>query len=291
MREELGQQGGQHKQINMTKRTGASLLHTINDAPTGLIVKLGFTTEQAARMLRVRRVLPLSEDTKAPQLDARKLWEKVGKPHKQFNKWADSYIKPLLGRPEPFGEITPKVTQSTGGRPRADYLLSRDVAAHLAMQANTAEGQDVRAYFLDMERLALRLSEHMGIRVTAIVSTDNKVTHTLTRRAAEAVKAGKCAQAPVKVVAMDRERLLKSTVCEVLTGHSTVYWRETFGKGVRDVLNTADALTYSNCYETAWALIEGGMGNRAKLVKVLSAAYGGKVSPAEYAAKAISGAV
>lgn len=273
----------------MTKRTGASLRHHINDAPTALMVTLGFTDEQAHRMVRTRRVLPLLEDTKAPQLDARKLWDRIGRPHGQFNKWAEAYIKPLLGRAEPFGEISPKVVPSAGGRPRTDYLLSRDLAAHVAMMARTPEGADIRAYFLDMERLALRLSEHMGIRVTAIVSTDNKVTHTLTKRVAEAVKAGKLPQAPVKVVAMDRERLLKSTVCEVLTGHSTSYWRETFGKGVRDVLDTHDALLYSNCYETAWALIEGGTGSKTKLTAILQAAYGGKVSPSKYTSRGTGG--
>ncbi|GEM_PF-835896 len=282
MRMDLGQQRDNQKTETMTKRTGASLLHTINDAPTATIEKLGFTHEQAARMVRVRRVLPLVENNKAPQIDARKLWDRIGKPHKQFNKWADHYIKPLLNRPEPFGEISPKVTSGTKGRPRQDYTLSRDLAAQLAMQANTSEGEDIRAYFLDMERLALRLSEHMGIRVTAIVNTDNKVTHTLTKQAAQAVKSGEL-EGPVRMLAMDEERWLKSLVCKVLTGHDTNHWRETFGKGVRDVLAPKDLQHYSKCYETAWALVNAGERDEAKLVSILALSYGGLVNPAKYA--------
>lgn len=270
----------------MTRRTGDSLRATINTASTATMLTLGLGEKQAARIIRTRRVLPLVEDPKAPRIDARKLWAQIGKPHGRFNAWAAHYLKPLGERPVPSAEISVKATTGTGGRPRQDYTLSRDLAADLAMQANTPEGEDIRAYFRDMERLALRLSEHMGIRVDAIVGTDNKVTHTLTRRAADQAKTGTLPGPSVRATAMERERLLKAIVCEVLTGQSTTYWRDTFGNGVRDVLDTADAQTYSQCYETAWALIQGGTGSRGALEATLRAAYGGKVSPAKYAHKA-----
>lgn len=266
----------------MTKRTGASLLHTINDAPTLTICKLGFTPEQAARMIQTRRILPLSDDSKVPQIDARKLWARIGRPHRRFRNWAAHYIKPLLDRPQPFAEISAKVTPVRTGRPRTDYTLSRDTAAHLAMQANTPEGADIRDYFLDMERLALRLSEHMGIRVSAIVGTDNKVTQTLTRRAAEQHKAGNLS-GPAKVIVLDREQRLKAIVCEVLTGHPPAYWRDTFKvRSIRDVLDTGDMLVYSQCYESAWAAVNAGLGSKEQLTKFLSRSYGGKVSPTKY---------
>jgi len=270
----------------MTKRTGDSLRETPNTASTATMLTLGFGEKQAARIIRTRKVLPLVEDPKAPQIDARKLWEKIGKPHGRFHDWASHYITPLLSRPEPFAEISPKVTQGTGGRPRQDYALSRDLAAHLAMQANTPEGADIRAYFLDMERLALRLSEYMGIRIDAIVGTDNKVTHMLIKRAADQAKAGTLQGDSVKATALDRERRLKTIVCEVLTGHPPAYWWNTFGKGVRDVLDAGDALLYSQCYETARALIAGDIAQRVTIETILRASYGGKVSPAKYAHKA-----
>lgn len=269
----------------MTKRTGGSLRQTINTASTATMLTLGFGKKQAARIIRTRKVLPLVEDPKAPQIDARKLWAQIGKPHRRFRDWAAHYVKPLMERPELSAEIS-AVTTPARGTPRQDYALSRDLAAHLAMQANTPEGEDIRAYFLDMERLALRLSEHMGIRVDAIVGTDNKMTHTLIRRAADQAKAGTLPGSSVKVVAMDRERLVKTIVCEVLTGHPPAYWRDTFGKGVRDVIDTDDAILYSQCYETAHALIAGDIAQRATIEAILRASYGGKVSPAKYAHKA-----
>lgn len=270
----------------MTKRTGASLLHTINNAPTALMVTVGFTEEQAARMIRARRVLPLVEDTKVPQIDARKLWERIGKPHGRFNDWAAQYIKPWMERATFSTEISVVKTPARG-TPRTDYLISRDVAAHLAMMARTAEGEEIRTYFMDMERLAVRLSAHTGIRALSIVGTDNQVTHMFTKLCAEDAKAGKIPRQAIKPVAMDKERRLKSTVCEVLTGHSTDYWRNTFGKGVRDVLNTEDLGVYDHCYAAARVLINGGIRKKAKLVDMLKASYGGKVPPTKYVHKAI----
>jgi phage anti-repressor protein len=270
----------------MTRRTGASLRETINTASTATMLTLGLGENQAARIIRTRRVLPLVEDPKAPRIDARKLWAQIGKPHGRFNAWAAHYLKPLGERPVPFAEISVKATTGTGGRPRQDYTLSRALAADLAMQANTPEGEDIRAYFLDMERLALRLAEHLGIRVDAIVGTDNMVTSMLIKRAAEQARDGTLKGESVKAVALDRGRLLKAIVCEVLTGHSTAHWRDTFGKGVRDVLDTGDALLYSQCYESARAAIAGGIAQRARLESFLHASYGAKVSPAKYAHKA-----
>lgn len=269
----------------MTKRTGASLIQTVNTASTDTMLNLGLGEKEAARIIRTRRVLPLVDDPKALQIDARKLWEQIGKPHRRFRDWAAHYIKPLMERPDLSAEIS-AVTTPARGTPRQDYTLSRDIAAHLAMQANTSEGEDIRAYFLDMERLALRLSEHMGIRVDAIVGTDNKLTNTLIKRTAQQAKAAPLPGPSVKAVATDRERLVKAIVCEVLTGHGTAHWRDTFGKGVRDVLDTADALLYSQCLESAWMLIEADIiQDRDKLRAALSKSYGGKVSPAKYAHK------
>lgn len=271
----------------MTKRTGASLIESTNNASTATMLKLGFTPAQAARMVRVRQTLPLAADSKAPQIDARKLWEKIGKPYTRFRAWADHYLKPLVQRPEPLAEISAKVLPSTGGRPQVNYTLSRDLAASLAMQANTTQGDEVRAYFLDMERLAVRLTEFMGIRVAAIVATDNRVTHTLTKRTAEAAKAGKITRCDVRAVAMDKERLLKTIVCEVLTGQPPAYWRNTFGKGVRDVLDTSDAILYSQCWESAWVCVNAGPCSQEFLTAFLKPSYGGKVSPTKYADKVL----
>lgn len=256
-------------------------MQTINTAPTALMVTVGFTPEQAARIIQVRRVLPLVEDRKAPCIDARKLWERIGKPHGRFNDWATAYIKPMTSRTDLTTEIS-VLKIAARGTPRTDYILSRDIAANLAMLANTAEGAGVRAYFLDMEELAMRLAKHLGVRVSVIVEIDNKVTHMFIKQAGDDVKAGNLPKALARPTALNKERLLKATVCEVVTGHSTHYWRETFGRGVRDVLDSADILIYSQCYETARALIACGIRSKPVLLTMLTQPYGGRVTIDKY---------
>lgn len=267
--------------MKTTKRTGNSLVQTVQTATTHRMVTLGFSPEQAARMIRVRRVLPLVEDRHAPCIDARKLWDKIGKPHGRFRDWAGAYIKPLLAQESLSAEIS-ALKVAARGTPRTDYTVSRDIAANLAMMANTAEGAMVRAYFLDMEELALKLVAHGAVRVWAIVGIDNSVTHMFTKRAGDDAKAGKITKAAIRSTAMDKERLLKATVCEVVTGYPPGYWQDTFGRRVRDVLDTDDLLTYSQCYETARALIDSGFNKLAILVQVLRKSYGGRVSLVKY---------
>lgn len=276
-----------------TKRTGASLVQTVSTASTHRMVSLGFTSEQAARMIAVRRVLPLVDDRRTPCIDARKLWERIGKPYGRFNAWADTYIKPMLprhGGANPFAEISAKV-EATRGRPRVDYDLSRDIAAQLAMMANTDEGAAIRTYFLDMERLALELAPYVAIRAHAIVSTDNAVTHLCMRRAGEDAKAGKLPRARIRHAALDKERLLKATVCEVVTGPPPAYWRDTYGRGVRGVLDTADLQVYAQCYETARVLVDNGARSREQLSAALRKSYGGRVDVAKYQGQPQQGAM
>lgn len=263
----------------MALRTGATLRHTINNVPTADMITLGFTAQEAERMIRVRRVLPLMEDAKTPCIDARKLWERIGKPHGRFRDWAQSYIKPWLDNPAFRAEIS-ALKVAARGTPKLDYILSRDVAAHLAMMARTPEGEDIRAYFLDMERLGVRLTDRIGIRACAIVETDNKLTHRLRKMAGEEAKAGRIPRTQVAAYATEREREVKRTVCEVVTGHPPSYWRDLFGRNVRDVLTGPDLTVYSKCLETARVLL--GLVGQDRLRAELAKLYGNTVDPSRY---------
>lgn len=266
------------------KRTGKSLAFTPNNCPKAELVTLGFTEEQAQRMMNTRRVLPIVGNRKEPCIDARKLWERIGKPHCRFDKWVDYHIKPLMSHGNGFAEISAKVSKGETGRPRTDYTLSRDVAAHLAMMANTPEGRDVRDYFLDMEDLALRLAKRIPVRVATLVSTDNELTHHCIKKAAEAAKQGHLPSCRFKAAANDWEKSIKSMVCEVLTGYPAGSWREAMGgnRGIRDVLSDEDLILYSRCYDTAVALFRSGLSNVEKIQSILQAAFGARINPADY---------
>lgn len=270
--------------MSKSKRTGKSLAFTPNNCPKAELVTLGFTEEQAQRMMNTRRVLPIVENRKAPCMDARKLWERIGKPHGRFDKWVDYYIRPLISHDNSFAEISAKVSHGKTGRPRTDYALSRDIAAHLAMMANTPEGRDVREYFLDMEDLALRLAKRLPVRVATLVSTDNELTHHCIKKAAEAAKRGDIRRDLTFTVANDWEKSIKSLVCEVLTGYPASHWREALGgnRGIRDVLTTDDLVLYSRCYDVATSLFRAGYTDRKVLKDALLPTFGLRIDPADY---------
>ncbi|MCG8994566.1 antA/AntB antirepressor family protein [Laribacter hongkongensis] len=270
--------------MSKAKRTGKSLVITPNDCPKAELVTLGFTEDQAQRMMNTRRVLPIVDNRKAPCMDARKLWERIGKPHGRFDKWVEYHIKPLTIHDNGFAEISAKVTKGETGRPRTDYTLSRDIAAHLAMMANTPEGRDVRDYFLDMEDLAIRLAKRLPVRVATLVSTDNELTHHCIKKAAEAAKRGDIRRDLTFVVANDWEKTIKSLVCEVLSGFPAGHWREALGggRGIRDVLTTDDLVLYSRCYDVAASLFRAGYTDREVLKVALQASFGGRINAADY---------
>lgn len=89
-------------------------------------VVLGFSDHVAAQIMPIN-----SGDPTIPQIDARTLWERIGKPYGQFRCWAEYYIKPRL----PNAEIIPSQVGGHRGRPRIEYRLSPRLAALLATQS------------------------------------------------------------------------------------------------------------------------------------------------------------
>ena len=268
------------------KNTGTSVVIQLNHASRyDLVHRLGFSEEQAERMVRTRSVLPYMEELEAavPSIDAEKLWSRIGKPHKRFRDWADHYIKPQMD-----GQLSAEisaVTVQARGTPKKAYTISRDLAAELAMQANTPEGHDVRRYFLDMERCALRLVEFNQSRGADLVEVDASLQHFTRKRAEEKKKAGQI-DVPAIAHARDREQAVKRIVCVALTGLSTSEWKDRFGRRIRDTLDPADLLTYGSAYTLAVSLLEvQAVQTEDGLREMLARKYGGRIDPDKYASK------
>jgi len=262
------------------KRTGATVRHSTGNCPSAVAITLGFTPEQARRMISVRRVLPFAEDRTVPCIDARKLWGRIGKPQGKFADWIRRDLRPLAERTGNISQIR-EILTPTERRPRKDYLLSRDMASFLAMLADTVAGDEIRNYFLDMEQLALKLAEHVPLRVSLIVENDNAASHYLRKHNGEKAKAGKMSRGEVVSKSTEQERHLKSMVCETLTGFPSKVWRDTLGKGVRDVLDTADLATYANAYTTAVCIVKAGK-NRSDVRQILIPSFANKIDPSKY---------
>lgn len=263
-----------------SKRTGKTFNHTPANCPKHVMQTLGFTEEQTERMIRVRRILPFVDESTAPSIDARQLWENIGNPHGQFNKWIEQSAEGILDDFIQNGEVLEIKTQ-TGRRPRTDYTISRDCAVHLAMNARTPQGKEVRSYFIDMEKLAMRLHKYTPIRGSMLTEIDNQVAHQMFIIAGEKAKSGELPKSLVSQKAMEMRASLMSLVCRVMTGLSASEWRAKIGRPIRDSLTTEDLNQYSRAYDAALTMLAGGM-TLSQIEAVLNQSFGNSIDPSDY---------
>lgn len=274
--------------MTKTIRSGRSIQTDLNRLPKKtLTMVFGFTEEQAGRMMRVRNMLPVNEDIgrTTPDHSARKLWELIGKPYGQFNRWVEYYIKPSMvgtdtsiqNRTEDFSGQIVRVYEQTKGRHKVDYLLSRDVASDLAMLARTPEGADVRTYYRDMEECNLKLERYRPIRKDQLTKIDRQLYH-----AAISLTGS-------KQFADETRRFMTSMVAEVISGMSASEWREALqqvpgakGKGIRDILTGHDIQTYRDAYQFAASLFITGTTDRDQIESMVHQMHGGSVDPSTY---------
>lgn len=237
----------------------------------------GITFEEAQNAVKVRQWLPYEEDPKEPAIDAEVLWRRIGKPHKQFRKWAEYHIKPMLERPNQAAEISPSFQTVRGGT-KQGYLLSRDVAAKLAMQANTEEGNAVREYFLLMERIASSMAVYAFARAEKLIRCDVDLTRMLHGMAPNGLD-----KRDHKWWVSDKEILFKSKIAEVVSGARAGDWRDTLGsnKGIRDVLSIPDLDIYGDAYFTALAYLDA-FGSIDRTMQALQKRYGNKINAEAY---------
>lgn len=109
----------------------------------------------------------LLQDTEGFCVDARLLWEELGKPHGQFNKWIERKIlnKGFVENKD-FSKMDKNVhvENSNLKRPQTDYCLTVECAKHVSMMENTNNGTLVRDYFIVMEKIVREYEKWVEIR-------------------------------------------------------------------------------------------------------------------------------
>lgn len=102
----------------------------------------------------IQQALPPVRHNDRDLFDARALQEWLG-PRWAFSHW-------IKGRIEEYGFEAEtdfvRITAKTRGRPRTDYLITRDMAKELAMVERTPKGRATRRYFIQMEQAAVQMA-------------------------------------------------------------------------------------------------------------------------------------
>ena len=95
-------------------------------------------------------IIPVYENSKNEKLiNAREL-HKALKSKRDFSNWISDRIKKYdFKENEDFSTI---LLESTGGRPKKEYILKLDVAKEISLIENNEQGRILRKYFIEIEK-------------------------------------------------------------------------------------------------------------------------------------------
>lgn len=83
-------------------------------------------------------------------VNARELWQKL-ESKQRFADWIKDRLEGFTkGQDYVFHKITKNLP--CGGRPEVDYIISLDVAKHIAMLERNEQGRKIRQYFIEVEK-------------------------------------------------------------------------------------------------------------------------------------------
>lgn len=129
-----------------------------------LIEKLSFSQEDAELVMKYQKKLPilLGNDN----IDAKTLWEQLGKPQGQFNKWIKRKVVDKNFKQElDYFTVGQNCPIANGGYQEVKtYTLSIETAKHVSMMENTESGRLVRDYFIKMENALKDYEQWIAVR-------------------------------------------------------------------------------------------------------------------------------
>lgn len=141
-----------------------------------LLDQCGFTSDEAKKILEYQKRLPILNESNEEvfSVNARDLWEQLGKPQGKFADWIKRKIvaKKTKGgslifiKNKDYNTISQKceIANTGGYKEILDYYLTIDCAKSVSMMENTDSGALCREYFVLMEKAVKRNIEWELIR-------------------------------------------------------------------------------------------------------------------------------
>ena len=100
------------------------------------------------KLIRITTSIINNEEVNA--VNARDLWKKLGS-KRRFGDWIKDRLEGFTeGQDYVFHKIVKNLP--AGGRPEIDYIISLDVAKHIAMLERNEQGYKIRRYFIETEK-------------------------------------------------------------------------------------------------------------------------------------------
>lgn len=116
---------------------------------------LGMNEVDTELVMEAQRKFPsiMIEDREGLCVNARTLWQELGKPHGEFNKWIErKLLNQNYRENKDFSKSDRFVEVGNLKRPQVDYALTLNCAKKIAMRENTVYGDLICDYFIKLEK-------------------------------------------------------------------------------------------------------------------------------------------
>jgi anti-repressor protein len=121
-------------------------------------------------------LVPIYESDGRQTINARELHERLDS-KQDFTNWIENRI-------EKYGfvldtDFSISLLESTGGRPRKEYALTVDVGKELAMLEGNEKGRQIRRYFIEVEKRAIKPATQLEVlqqAITVMVQQEQRIT-------------------------------------------------------------------------------------------------------------------
>ena len=141
-----------------------------------LLDQCGFTADETQKILEYQKKLPILNESEEEgfSVNARNLWEQLGKPQGKFADWIKRKIvtKKTKGgslifvENKDYNTISQKceIADTGGYKEILEYYLTIDCAKNVSMMENTDSGALCRRYFILMEQIVSDNKNWLAIR-------------------------------------------------------------------------------------------------------------------------------
>ena len=102
-------------------------------------------------------------------VNARDLWKFLGS-KRQFGNWIKDRLEGFTeGQDYVINKNVKTGNGASGAQYQIDYIISLDVAKHIAMLERNEQGRKIRQYFIEVEKNARKFSEAVLAQVSAMI--------------------------------------------------------------------------------------------------------------------------
>ncbi|HEG2205565.1 TPA: hypothetical protein SCS57_002050 [Enterobacter cloacae] len=120
--------------------------------------------KEAETIINYRDRFQLLEGEEGAKVDLADLWETLDQPYGEYKHWLSEVVRPLADRLS--SEISDYIQKARGrGRPRIKHIIDIETAKHLALSVNNEIGDQIRSYFITVEKLFKSMVKHNALRV------------------------------------------------------------------------------------------------------------------------------